>query len=70
MTRLFLRISLERLEPGDHDTNPYRPDVLVAPIRGTVPVRYSVIAGTHAYFAAVAAGADHLDVEVTLTVGR
>ena len=65
MTRVYLVISLDRLEPGtDHD--PDRRHVLVAPLAGTNPLRYRVIGGHRRYWQAIADGDDSVNCEITL----
>lgn len=67
MTRLFLRLPLDRIDPPRrHDNDPRRRVLLVAPLVGTIPLRYVVVAGGDTYRAAVKAGRVDVDAEVTL----
>lgn len=70
MTRAFLHIPLERLEPGPERYSPRRPGILVAPITGTATFgnggywRYRVIGGHDLYWRAIAEGEREVFCEV------
>lgn len=65
MTRLFLVVGLDRLEPGTDD-DPDRRHVLVAPLAGSDPLRYRVIGGHRRYWRALADGDERMTCEITL----
>lgn len=63
MTRVFLVVGLERLEPGTDD-DPDRRHILVAPLASD-PLRYRVIGGHRRYWRAVADGDERVTCEIT-----
>jgi hypothetical protein len=70
VTRVFLHVALERLEPGPERYSPRRTVLLVAPVPGTLSLRdgghlrYRVIGGHDAYWRAIAAGEPDVFCEV------
>ena len=66
MTRVFLTLPLERLEPGPAPFSPSRAGILAAPVPFTNPTRYVVLGGHDLYWQAVREGESEVFCEITL----